>query len=188
MDTNLKRKSIPQRTRFAILKRDNFRCQYCGKTSEQTQLEVDHIIPVAKGGADDEGNLITSCKICNRGKLVDDVIPNTVCTTNEDIDKRIAEIIESEKQKALSTRQEPGCYERLITEKIYIPKIVRISGDKTTEYVNMVCNSCGYRYEYTGQAEDYTECPKCHAPIKIPKTHLTTIHYAKSPKCIVGLL
>lgn len=31
-------------------------------------LEVDHIIPVAKGGDNEPLNLVTSCRDCNRGK------------------------------------------------------------------------------------------------------------------------
>lgn len=31
-------------------------------------LEVDHIIPISKGGTSDMGNLITACFDCDRGK------------------------------------------------------------------------------------------------------------------------
>jgi len=54
--------------RFNIFHRDGFTCQYCGKKPPEVILEVDHIIPVSKGGNDDEDNLITSCFECNRGK------------------------------------------------------------------------------------------------------------------------
>ena len=54
--------------RFAILQRDNFKCRYCGHSGMETELEVDHINPRANGGKDDEANLVTSCKPCNRGK------------------------------------------------------------------------------------------------------------------------
>lgn len=32
------------------------------------RFEVDHIIPISKGGTSDMGNLITACFDCNRGK------------------------------------------------------------------------------------------------------------------------
>jgi len=32
-------------------------------------LHIDHIIPVSKGGLNSEKNLITSCALCNMGKL-----------------------------------------------------------------------------------------------------------------------
>lgn len=56
--------------RFAILKRDNFKCVYCGRSSIEhgVTLHVDHIIPVAKGGKDIASNLITACDTCNRQK------------------------------------------------------------------------------------------------------------------------
>jgi hypothetical protein len=54
--------------RFKVFQRDGFTCQYCGGKVPSVILEVDHIIPKAKGGADDIDNLITSCFECNRGK------------------------------------------------------------------------------------------------------------------------
>lgn len=31
-------------------------------------LQIDHILPVAKGGSDDEGNLCLACEFCNQYK------------------------------------------------------------------------------------------------------------------------
>lgn len=62
------RKPLSKMTRFEVLKRDSFTCQYCGAKAPDVLLEVDHIIPVAEGGTDDIVNLITSCRDCNRGK------------------------------------------------------------------------------------------------------------------------
>lgn len=56
-----------QSLRFRILSRDGFTCQYCG-AGKDAVLEVDHIQPKSKGGADAWGNLITSCRPCNQGK------------------------------------------------------------------------------------------------------------------------
>jgi len=63
-------KKIAARTRFFILQRDNFRCQYCGASpaSEGVKLHVDHIDPKSKGGSHDNSNLITACNDCNLGK------------------------------------------------------------------------------------------------------------------------
>lgn len=60
--------SISKRKRFQIFKRDNFTCQYCGKSAPQVILEADHILPASKGGGDESSNLVTSCFDCNRGK------------------------------------------------------------------------------------------------------------------------
>lgn len=63
------RSMMTPKLRYSILKRDNFRCVLCGRTAEQTrQLEVDHIIPMSKGGLTIESNLRTLCFDCNRGK------------------------------------------------------------------------------------------------------------------------
>ena len=55
--------------RYDILRRDNFRCQICGRSqSDGVKLEVDHIIPVSKGGKTVDSNLRTLCHECNQGK------------------------------------------------------------------------------------------------------------------------
>lgn len=36
--------SLSRRVRFAVLKRDDFRCQYCGAVAPSVILEVDHIL------------------------------------------------------------------------------------------------------------------------------------------------
>ena len=66
----VKRKPISPSLRFDVLEKDNFTCQYCGAkaTDENVLLEIDHIIPVSKGGDNNIENLITSCKKCNIGK------------------------------------------------------------------------------------------------------------------------
>jgi 5-methylcytosine-specific restriction enzyme A len=62
------RKPLGAKLRLLILERDHFKCQLCGKTAKETRLEVDHIVPVARGGKDSLENLHTICFDCNRGK------------------------------------------------------------------------------------------------------------------------
>lgn len=62
------RKSISKKTRFEVFKRDSFCCQYCSARSPNVLLEIDHIVPVSKGGKNDIDNLLTACFDCNRGK------------------------------------------------------------------------------------------------------------------------
>lgn len=59
---------INPKKRFEILKRDWFRCMYCGKTWKDVSLEVDHIIPKSKWWTDNLDNLITCCRECNLWK------------------------------------------------------------------------------------------------------------------------
>lgn len=63
------RNSISDKTRWLVLRRDDFRCVMCGQAASGTvSLEVDHIVAVAKGGFDTIENLQTLCNHCNRGK------------------------------------------------------------------------------------------------------------------------
>ena len=48
-----------------IFSRDNYRCVYCGST---TDLVVDHVVPVSAGGSSDLRNLVTACRGCNNRK------------------------------------------------------------------------------------------------------------------------
>lgn len=84
-----KRKSISKKLRFEIFKRDNFCCAYCGQRPPQTTLEIDHIRPVADGGANEETNLVTSCFECNRGKS--DRLLTSIPESLSDRAKRIKE-------------------------------------------------------------------------------------------------
>jgi hypothetical protein len=65
------KRDISERLRFAILLRDGFRCQSCGKSplkSPGIELHIDHIIPWSQGGETVAENLQTKCKKCNLGK------------------------------------------------------------------------------------------------------------------------
>jgi uncharacterized protein YozE (UPF0346 family) len=63
------RSGITLSLRFAVFKRDSYRCQICGgSAADGLRLEVDHRTPVSKGGTNDNDNLCTLCFECNRGK------------------------------------------------------------------------------------------------------------------------
>lgn len=65
------RKLMTKKLRESIKKRDNFTCCSCGNSiykEENLLLEIDHIIPVSKGGYTIESNLQTLCWKCNRRK------------------------------------------------------------------------------------------------------------------------
>lgn len=77
------RKIMNDDIRYNVLKRDNFTCQKCGITSKDgAKLEVDHIIPVSKGGKTVMSNLQTLCDRCNSGKsdkTKEDFESNDIC-------------------------------------------------------------------------------------------------------------
>lgn len=55
--------------RRQVLQRDRYTCQYCG--ARGVPLDVDHKLPMSRGGLDKMENLVTACKLCNasKGKL-----------------------------------------------------------------------------------------------------------------------
>lgn len=55
-------------TRYEVLKRAGGRCELCGVSSGDMQIDVDHIIPRAKGGTNDLSNLQALCRTCNSQK------------------------------------------------------------------------------------------------------------------------
>ena len=64
-------RAINLRTRFLVLKRDNFKCCSCGASPAKdpsVELHIDHIIPWSKGGETVVDNLQTLCSKCNIGK------------------------------------------------------------------------------------------------------------------------
>ena len=69
------REPIPAGLRFAVLRRDGFRCAYCGRGEpEGVQLHIDHLVPVARGGKTELDNLVTACATCNIGKSASDLL------------------------------------------------------------------------------------------------------------------
>lgn len=64
----VERGKVSNRMRFAIYKRDGYRCQHCGTSGRFADLEIDHIKPIAKGGKSTYDNLQTLCKRCNQEK------------------------------------------------------------------------------------------------------------------------
>ena len=58
--------------RLRVLMRDGQRCVICGQGAKDgAVLEVDHIVPVCRGGGDGMENLRTLCRDCNRGRRDD---------------------------------------------------------------------------------------------------------------------
>lgn len=63
-----KRQSLTLRQRFVILKRDGFRCVYCGAHGPGVVLHIDHATSLHDGGSNHHSNLVTACSDCNLGK------------------------------------------------------------------------------------------------------------------------
>ena len=66
-----KSRTISDKLRYTVLKRDNFKCCACGASPAKdpsVELHIDHIIPWSKGGETSLENLQTLCSRCNIGK------------------------------------------------------------------------------------------------------------------------
>ena len=48
-----------------VLKRDRYKCQYCGS---QEHLTIDHVVPRSRGGKTTFENCVTACRSCNHKK------------------------------------------------------------------------------------------------------------------------
>jgi len=71
---------IPPGLRKQVLDRSDGRCAYC-QSSEAllgVTFEVDHIMPLAAGGASDIDNLCLSCPTCNRLKAAKQAAPDAL--------------------------------------------------------------------------------------------------------------
>lgn len=69
ISSRVERSKMSERLRYDVLKRDHYKCQICGSTAKDgAKLQVDHIIPVSKGGKTEMSNLQVLCSRCNIGK------------------------------------------------------------------------------------------------------------------------
>lgn len=64
------RRKIPPALAERVREAAGQRCGYCLSPQRlvMARLEVEHIIPLAKGGTDDESNLWLACPLCNSHK------------------------------------------------------------------------------------------------------------------------
>jgi hypothetical protein len=106
--TKDRKRSVKQRVRFEVFKRDQFTCQYCGQTPPAVVLEVDHIVARADRGSDEPANLITACFDCNRGK---GAVPLSARLSLDDVESR---------RRLLQERVEQAeAYEQMLKERRY---------------------------------------------------------------------
>jgi 5-methylcytosine-specific restriction enzyme A len=67
-DVKTRNGRIPLVLRHEVFKRCEYKCVECGRTKQETSLEIDHIMPLSLGGTDELSNLQILCKNCNIGK------------------------------------------------------------------------------------------------------------------------
>ncbi len=66
----MKRADIPADVELRVRSAARHHCGYCLSPQHlvMARLEIEHIIPLARGGSDDESNLWLACPICNGHK------------------------------------------------------------------------------------------------------------------------
>jgi 5-methylcytosine-specific restriction endonuclease McrA len=66
----MRRKRIPLAVETRVRAAAKERCGYCLSPQHlvMARLEIEHLVPVTKGGNDEESNLWLSCPLCNRYK------------------------------------------------------------------------------------------------------------------------
>lgn len=67
IDVRKERLAMTPTMRLTVMKRDKFKCVYCGSGKEK-KLHVDHIVPVIRGGKTVIENLQVLCVECNLAK------------------------------------------------------------------------------------------------------------------------
>jgi 5-methylcytosine-specific restriction endonuclease McrA len=67
-DYRLRDSFVSDSLRYEVLKESDGRCSLCGATKKERPLDVDHIIPLSKGGKTTKDNLQVLCAKCNRAK------------------------------------------------------------------------------------------------------------------------
>lgn len=59
---------IPEDTRRQVFARDDGRCVTCGQSADDTEVHIDHIIPVSRDGPNDSSNLRLLCRDCHEAR------------------------------------------------------------------------------------------------------------------------
>lgn len=130
---------ISKRLRYEILRRDGNRCKYCGATSDEVKLTVDHVIPTALGGSDQPDNLVAACADCNAGKtstspdspLIDDVANDALRWGRAmELAAEYEKISQAERERQIQHVVEAWCFDRdLYDRDIPVPHDWRLSID-----------------------------------------------------------
>ena len=63
-----KRLTWPKGLKRSLMRRQDNTCTYCGYRRIAASMDIDHIVPVVRGGSNDESNLQVICRPCNQRK------------------------------------------------------------------------------------------------------------------------
>ena len=55
-------------SKYRLFTRDHHLCAYCGSQFPESELTVEHILPVSRGGRHEWTNVVSACRSCNTRK------------------------------------------------------------------------------------------------------------------------
>lgn len=64
----MKRRKLSAAERHEIYDKCDNHCAYCGVYIKFEDMQVDHVMPLRKGGADSLDNMLPACRSCNHYK------------------------------------------------------------------------------------------------------------------------
>lgn len=99
----IKRPVVPESLRNKIFEHDGHKCRQCGATDD---LQLDHIVPLSRGGETVEKNLQTLCETCNKQKAGGKK-SQAVKVTKIKLHSPIAAIAELNKMESIYSEQPP---------------------------------------------------------------------------------
>lgn len=66
-------------------------CHYCGQMFKPSELTMDHLVPLARGGESSKNNLVPACKECNAKKKLQTPVDQLLQQLEEEKKKNSAE-------------------------------------------------------------------------------------------------
>jgi 5-methylcytosine-specific restriction endonuclease McrA len=68
MKEYIKQKSEVRFSKSNLYLRDQYRCLYCDNFFSKSNLTMDHVVPLSKGGTTGWTNIVAACQTCNGNK------------------------------------------------------------------------------------------------------------------------
>lgn len=97
-------------SKYNVMLRDNFKCQYCHIDLTRSTATMDHVVPLSKGGETSFENVVTSCAPCNTNKG-NDLFPQP---TREPVQPTYYDLIKN--KEALDLRVKHPSWEKFLVK------------------------------------------------------------------------
>ena len=147
---NQKRKRITKADRLQVFNKYSGRCAYCGREMEIKEMQVDHMIPLRVGGADEMWNYMPACRRCNHYKRGSSM-------------EAFREMVEKIPQKLQRDSYifrvgiDYGFFESNEKEVVFYFERQEAHGERQRLLPCPFCGSRAYEVDY----DEYDYCPNC---------------------------